>query len=224
VRALGFLLLVVVAVGLFMVGVFSYTTFVLAGSRRLPGDPAHFDPVASFPAVSALAGEGARLVQLDARFVGSDGTLDLTARYQPSPTVEYRFARPAPAPKDAPPLGAGRQAGDEWFVPIEVTAARPWQWHTVSRSKGGIRTRYQYVDLGLTARERDVRSGTPNRFAPPPACSFAGLWQLARERGAPATAVATIRYDATGYRFEIAGGGIGLRFTPDCRPPQGLSR
>jgi hypothetical protein len=133
-------LLAAAGVGLFLGGIFAYTSLVLAGSRFLPGDPSRFDPVASFPAIAAEAGEGAQLVRFEARFVGPEGTLDLTARYQPSPSIEYRFARPAPPPNNAPPLGAGRRLDDQWFVPIEVTASRPWQWYTVSRSSGAGRT------------------------------------------------------------------------------------
>ena len=87
----------------------------------------------------------------------------------------------------------------------------------MSRSSGGIRTRYQYVDLGLTPRERDPQSGSLEA-APPPSCSFATLWKTALERGAPADAVATIEYDASGYRFEIRGTAVRLRFGLDCRP------
>jgi hypothetical protein len=209
---------IVSGVLLFLGGVFAFTTLVLAHSRPLPGDSARFDPVAAFPAIQAEAGEGARLVRLEATFVRADGTLDLTARYLPSPGVEYRFARPVPAPANAPPLGAGRQPGDAWFVPVAVSASRPWQWHSVSRSSGGVRTRYQYVNLGLSLRERDAESGRLES-APPPACSFAGLWKAARERGAPGDAVATIRYDASGYRFEIRGTAVSLRFGLDCRLP-----
>jgi hypothetical protein len=213
----GCIVAAVAAFALFMCGIFAFTTLVLAGSRPLPGTAARFDPVATFPAVAAVAGDGARLVRLDARFVGSDGTLDLTARYRPGPSVEYRFARPAPAPADAPPLGAGRQPGGVWFVPVEVTASRPWQWRSVSRSRGGFRTRYQYVDLGLSQRERDVETAPADRFVPAPGCSFAELWRQARENGAPPEAVATVRYDVSGYRFEIGGTPVDLRFGPDCR-------
>jgi hypothetical protein len=213
----GCALAAVAALGVFMGGIFAFTTLVLAGSRPLPGDASRFDPVASFPVVAALAGEGAQLQRMEATFVRADGTLELTAGYAPAPGVDYRFARPTAVPANAPPLGARSQPGDSWFVPVEVNAARPWRWRNVSRSSGGVRLRYQYVDLGLTPHGREPQSGTLEA-APPPACSFATLWKAALERGAPSDAVATIEYDASGFRFEVRGTAVSLRFDPDCRP------
>src|SRR3989344_5383663 len=44
-----------------------------------PGDIRAFDPITSYAAVKAYAGEGAQLTGVSATYVRSDGTLDLMA-------------------------------------------------------------------------------------------------------------------------------------------------
>jgi hypothetical protein len=48
------------------------------------------------------------------------------------------------------------------------------------------------------------------------------FWKVAADRGAPLAAAAVIRYDATGYLFQIQGTAILLAFGVDCAPVSGL--
>jgi len=204
---------------LFMAGIFAYTSVVAEHTWLPPGDPAHFDPVAGFGRIQTHAGAGARLLGFEARFVRADGTLDLGASYEPPPSVEYRFVRELPGPpKGTPPVGAGRGKGDHWYEPIRVTVTRPWQLRSVSRTAGGIRTRYQYFDLGMARDGGRAQAGPEATFAPRPACPLRDLWKLAAGLGAPSGAAAVVRYDSTGYSLRIEGTQIDLAFGVDCAP------
>lgn len=104
-------------------------TGILGGSTRqtvtIDGDPARFDPVASLNQVMSLAGPGARLEVLRTAGVRRDGTLDLTAAYSPAPSATYELHRDAPAPKNAPPVGAGGSADGRWYQSLRIEAAKP---------------------------------------------------------------------------------------------------
>jgi hypothetical protein len=210
---------VILAFALFMAAIFGYTSIVAEQTWFLPGEAGHFDPVASFDAIQKHAGRDARLLGFEARFVRVDGTLDLTANYSPPPTVEYRFVRRlASPPKDAPPLGAGRRAGAHWYEPVVVRASRPWEFRSVSRASGGVRTQYQYFDLGMARDGGRAQAGPDPALAEPPSCALGDLWKIAQERRAPKDAVAIVRYDSDGYRFTIEGASIDLAFGADCAP------
>jgi hypothetical protein len=203
--------------------ILAYTSVVAEQTWFPPGEPARFDPVAGLGTIHSYAGSGARLLGFEARFVRADGTLDLTATYRPGPTVEYRFARSLPGPpKDAPPLGTGRRADDHWYEPITVKVSKPWEFRSVSRSSGGSRTRYQYFNLGMARDAGRPQAGPRVAFAAPPTCSFRDFWKAAADRGAPDGAVAIIRYDPTGYTFQIQGTKILLAFGIDCVPIAGF--
>jgi len=204
---------------LFMGAIFAYTSIVAEETWFLPGEAAHFDPVAAFDQVQDHAGPGARLVRFEARFVRADGTLDLTATYRPAPTAEYTFARPlASPPKNAPPLGTGRRPDDSWFEPVTVKVSRPWEFRSVSRSDGGVRTRYQYFNLGMAREAQRPQSGPEPAFAARPSCALRDFWKVAEGGGASGDSVAVVDYDAAGYRFRIEGTPIDLAFGPDCGP------
>jgi hypothetical protein len=192
--------------------VFSQMTGVeTVQSRPVEGDAANFDPIASFKSMQAFAGEGAQLVEFEAYFVRSDGTLDLTATYNPSPRVSAEFVMEVEPPADAPPVGAG--GGGTWYREVEIEAYRPGQTRRVSSSSYS----YSYTNEGMT---RDI--DTPRSFTPtvisPPVCPFEALWRAALAEGAPAEAVATIEYDEDGYDFYIRDVGVRLTFGPDCEP------
>lgn len=212
----GCLVLALLGLGLFLGAIFAYTSIVAEQTWFVPGDASAFDPVASFDAVSAQAGPGARLLGFEARFVRADGTLDLKATYSPSPSAEYRFARAASSPKSLPPLGAGRAPGDRWFEPVTVKVSRPWAFRSVSRASGGMRTRYQYFHLGMAREARAPQSGPEPAWAERPSCALSDLWKVAADQGVPKDAVAVVRYDATGYRFTIEGARFDFTFGADC--------
>lgn len=215
---LGLALLAVLGFGLLVAGIFHYTSSRLEQTVAPPGDPRRFDPVARHGEVAAFAGSGVRLSALDARFVRSDGTLDLEAEYRPSPNARYDFVREVAAPANAPPLGAGSSADGRWYEAIEVEVSRPWEFRSVRRVGAGGSASYQYFNRGMR-RQADPPSGrAPAATIAPPTCAFARLWAQAIARGAPASAVAHIRYDARGYAFDIDGTRVSLRFDNDCNP------
>lgn len=213
---LGAAVLVALAFGLLIAAIFHYTGSKLAQTVPPPGDPRRFDPVAGYADVAAFAGADARLTSLAARFVRSDGTLDLKAEYRPSPNARYRFVREVPAPADAPPVGAGGNADGRWYEQVQVEVSRPWEFRSVRRIGGSGSASYQYFNRGME-RKADPPSGrAPAAAAPAPACGFRRLWDEAIARGAPASAVANIEYDARGYEFRIDDLRFSMRFAADC--------
>ena len=198
-----------------LTSVFSQVTgFETIQSRPVQGDPAAFDPIASYGSLQAFAGEGAQLISLDAQFVRSDGTLDLTASYNPSPRVSAEFALEVAPPADAPPVGAGGLG--TWYRQVSINAYRPGQQGRVTSSGAGGRVTYSYVNEGMT-RDIDAPATDTFSFLPAPTCAFADLWRVALERGAPAEAVATIEYDDEGYEFRIRDLDIRIMFDNACQ-------
>jgi hypothetical protein len=186
-------------------------------TREVPGDATAFDPIASYAEIEAYAkGEAAsiRFIEMDATFVKSDGTLDLTAESY-FPIVTYRFAISAERPEDAPPIGAGGSTGDYEQL-VTIRAFQPGQMRSVTSMSGGVRTQYTYRHLGL---ERDIDDPSPagqQETSPVPTCSFADLWESAIQHDAPRDAVAIIRYDDGEYSFNISGMSINLEFDQSC--------
>lgn len=181
----------------------------------IDGDPARFDPVAGLDQIMSLAGPGARLELLRAAGVRRNGTLDLTAAYSPAPSATYELHRDAPAPKTAPPVGAGGSTDSRWYQSLRVDALNPGKRRQVSQIGGGGAHRYWYVSRGLDLVAGEVSGKPGRRPVPPPKCAFARLWNAAIAQGAPKEAVAQIRYDVRGYTFNIPGIFI-RRFGADC--------
>ncbi len=184
----------------------------MADTRPVPGDPAHFDPLAALPAVRAYAGEDVQFISMEARFVRSDGTLDLTAEsYRPE--VTYTFVREVSPPADAPPLGAGGSASAIWYQTITITAYRPGQWRNVVTGS----TEYNYMNQGMERDTRDPDNDPPGAIIAEPTCGLQTLWAVALEREAPAGAVAVIRYISDSYTFTIQDTNVNLRFDDSCQ-------
>ncbi|MBA3874908.1 MAG: hypothetical protein H0X30_37755 [Anaerolineae bacterium] len=185
-----------------------------ADTRPVPGDAAHFDPVASYPSVLDYAGTGAQLVSLNAYYVRSDGTVELNATYSPAPYVDYDFVRQLDkAPPNAPPIGAGGANTDPWYEPIEIHLYQPGQFRHVESAGNS----YTYVNKGMERSVDDPQNGLRDPVLPPPACPFAKLWSVAVTKDAPADAVAIITYDENGYDFSISGLSVYLKFDMDCK-------
>jgi len=199
---------------LFFLGICSITTLVVEGSRPLPGDAGRFDPVASLSAIQTVAGDDAVLTGVNASYVKPDGTMDLWADY--GPQVRYDFYRPVAAPNDRP-IGAGGSASDTVYEALAVFVSRPFELRSVRQSGGGVSVRYQYFDLGIDPEPGNQSPNPPGEAVKLPACSLADLWQAAIAQDAPANAVASIRYDASGYLFTIDGTGFSLRFDENCK-------
>ncbi|MCI0479592.1 hypothetical protein L0Y59_03530 [Candidatus Uhrbacteria bacterium] len=180
----------------------------------IQGDPERFDPVASYPMVRDFAGEGSRLVSLRALYVKRDGTMDLMAPY--GAETAYVFIHPVPAPKDAPPIGAGSSLEDAWHERVTIRVYEPGQWRRV-QSFGRVNADYSYQNRGMERDASEPVSTPVEPDIPSPACGMATLWDAALEAGAPEDAVATVDYDARGYVFTISGADIRLRFDAECR-------
>jgi hypothetical protein len=198
-----------------LTSIFSQVTgYETIQSRPVQGDASAFDPIANYDSMQAFAGEGAQLISLDAQFVRSDGTLDLTASYNPSPRVTAEFALEVAPPADAPPVGAGGLG--TWYRQVTISAYRPGQQGRVTSSGAGGRVTYSYVNEGMT-RDIDDPATDEFTFLPAPTCAFADLWKVALESGAPANAVATIDYDEEGYDFRINDLDIRIEFDSNCQ-------
>ncbi len=167
----------------------------------MPGDPRNFDPIAAYPAVADFAGRDYQLYRIDIQYVRSDGTLDTFADYYPY--ANYYFFREV-RPANARPIGAGGNEEGVQYEVVEVEITRP-----------GFRRRY--TNLGMN---RDVQSLTgtkPGGVIPNPQCTMAELWQGAITRDAPESAVAVVRYDASGYHFQIYSTDVDLQFDERCQ-------
>lgn len=182
----------------------------------VPGSADRYDPVAAVPALAKLAGEGAYLVEADFSQVRSDATMDLKVSYTPVPTARYTFVRKlAAAPKDAPPIGAGRGIG-EWYEEVDIDCSQPGVRRTQTSRGGDMNTRINYIHKGVAIR-RQAKSGElpPELRALRP--TPAEMWRHAREAGAPPEAVASISYDDDGARFSIVGTRFRFDWGPDGR-------
>ena len=197
---------------------FSNTCARMMGEETYPisGNPRTFDPFAALPEIRAKVGEKAALIEVEARFVKSDGTLDLKASYNPAPNASYTFILPLDeAPKDAPPIGAGRKPNDVWTQRVDVRVYEPGQRRHVRRMSGGSSSEYSYTNEGM-----DIDRGTPtmgnlDRTIAAPRLTTQEMWEAAIERGADKDAVANIEYDDSGYTFRISALDISLQWDKD---------
>lgn len=201
--------------------IFTNTCAKMMGEETYPlaSDPKRFDPFKGIAEARSKAGTGARLVEVEASFVRSDGTMDLTATYKPAPRVTYTFEVPAEkAPSDAPPIGAGRSPGDVWLQRVRIECYEPGQRRSVTRISGGSRSQYQYTNEGM-----DVDRGTPQMGKLPedigdPKVSTVDLWKAGLAKGAPADAVARITFDKDGYEFSVTGFDARVELDRDGKP------
>jgi hypothetical protein len=182
-----------------------------ANTQVPPGDLTKFDPVASFAAMANYAGPKARLIELRAYYVKTDGTLDLSAEYFPRVTARFiAQASQADAEAQGPRApGSGFRAGDDIFVEVEVQ--QPRTYHVNS---GGSEWDEKHLGMGRTPS--GAATQVPD-LIDPPACSFGALWKDALAAGAPGEVVALITYDREGYSFQANGRDFSLRFSRDCK-------
>lgn len=189
-------------------------------SVDVPGDVHRFDPIAALPAVLAYAGAGAQLIAIDVLHAREDGTLDLEADYYPGWTipVRYHVVRPTQAQAD-PSLPVGARPALAPFERLEIEVMKP-HWRTVDTNDSEWTSKHRGM---LASGGRGVAASQPAGLGPrdapvaAPSCDLAALWQVARQRGAPAGAVATIRYDAAGYHFVIPQTAVDFQVDGSCR-------
>ena len=177
-------------------------------TTEAPGDLRAFNPITAYPAVWQYAGFGAALLEIDARYVRSDGTINAYAEYQPQ--VSYAFLRPAADAREDLPIGARPPSWQR----VEVLIAKP----RTRRVQEGNST-YNYRMKGM---ERSFLASSDRRgdVVPPPQCGFAAVWRVAVERGFPSDGVARIRYtredDLPTYTFWVDTVG-GIELDADCQ-------
>ncbi len=171
-----------------------------------------YEPFEALRAVTKFAGEGAQLLQIEARAVKPNGTVDLTA--DAKPLVSYIFLAPGEQEPELP-VGAGAQAS---LLHTKVLVGRPGEY-VVQRPGGGAGAAMRVAHAGMI---HAGRSGAPadarDRVVPPPRCTLAGLWNKAIAAGAPADTVALLRYDHRGYTFRLDEPVLQLRFDIGCQP------
>lgn len=162
----------------------------------VPGDPRAFDPLAALDRARqrSLLGAGGQLSGIRAQYVSPNGRLDLEARAYHAQVV-YTFYEPGPTPPPEAdtPLGVPRPVSMGQYATVEVTSAGMTAFPPTPFPSGGA--------------------------APEPRCSFASLWAVARARGAPEGAVATIDYGGTAaeghWNFSIADTSTNFAVTDD---------
>jgi len=180
---------------------------------EISGDPTHVDPFALVKEIRPKIGDNTHLYSIEAKFVRSDGTMDLNADYQPEPTIKYKFYREVKNDgAKLPPVGAGRSVGDVWLERTQVECSHPGEEkHYVSVS-GRHNSSVYYTNKGM---DFDRSQPYMNRLDPDlgdPKVTTASLWKTALEKGAPKDAVATIVYNMNGYHFSINGSQPDLYF------------
>ena len=179
------------------------------GTRPPPGpDPTNYAAISAVADVVAFAGPGSTLESMVLSGVREDGTIDLTASY-PS-HASYTLTAPASSPTGLPVGGGGFTGPGHRRVTVDVR--KPDVGRLERRSDGGERV---YTDRGMNKREDSPEAGAVVARALP-ACTPQQLWQAARQRGAPAGAVASIAWDGAAYRFSIVGAAVTVLFDASC--------
>lgn len=193
-------------------------------SIAVVGDVTVFDPILAIPGqVSDFAGDEVKLISLEAKFVKSDGTMDLTAGYHAR--ADYEFVRVLDEPPaDAPPVGAGGSLDDLWFEPVRVSVYDPGVVRHITSTGGNFSYSGNYVHKGMEIDVGKPVSKLSKPWVDMPVCSFGSLWTLAIGKGAPKDAVATITYDENGYEFVIRDAKIDLLFDENCQVNEGKSK
>ncbi|MEP7285052.1 MAG: hypothetical protein ABI947_04705 [Chloroflexota bacterium] len=200
---------VIVACFLLIMGANYFAGYVVRGTRPIPADAAKFDPITTYPQIVEFAGTGTplKLLQIEMKFVKADGTLDLTGGY--GAEVNYDFAHVLDdSPTNSAPLGAGGGTSTGPYAErINVRVSQPGM-------KGGSTD--QYYDFGLY-RITVPAAPLTRTIVDVPSCNLKALWDAAIKQDAPANAVATIRYNSSGYSFSIKDTSISLQFDANCQ-------
>ena len=177
-----------------------------------PGEPERFRPVEHYGAIADFAGGNVRLIRMNAKYVKADGTIDLTADYEPD--VEFRFVRGRAVQRDAPRGVTGPVEGLE-SVSVQVTA--PW---TFEEESSNTRTSGSHWVVNRGLRRYTGRLTVQQDTTSPPKCTLGAIWKAAAAAGAPTDAVATISYFGDVYHFRIDAGDrpFTMQLDADCRP------
>ncbi|MBT3223456.1 MAG: hypothetical protein HN348_30665 [Proteobacteria bacterium] len=175
-----------------------------------PGDLANFAPYEVLPEVAAFACADAELTEIMVRFVRSDGTMDLDAKYVPYAT--YSFLCPTVADPDLP-VGAG---GGGTLRTSIIRVGAPGYIHQTSTGSSGPNTKIRVKHRGMIEMSTDLADEEDREdVVPPPTCSPTQLWE--QVEGLPSNAVAVISYDDHGYNFSVEDTEIRQAFDFSCK-------
>jgi hypothetical protein len=175
-------------------------------TRAIVGDASNFDPFAAVTQAQAMAGENAELVSIRVVQVRADGTQNLNADYKPPlPDTTYKFIRKVAPPTNAPPVGAGGNTGGEWHETVTIRAYKPGSRSHTTRTGGGVSFSYDFVNDGFSLTTDSPSTSKSDTIVDPPTCSIAEFWKAGIDAGYPKDAVATVEYDASGYRLSLIG-------------------
>lgn len=207
----GIIITIIVIIGLCGGVPILISTYFFEDTRAISGDASHYDPFAALPDVQDYAGDDAQLISISAQYVGSDGTMDLTADYYAS--VDYEFFRPAVGdPDSSVPLGVSGSQAVSGYQRVTIRVWQPNQLRQVTSTNAS----YQYLHLGMA---REISAPTQEKYGESigaPRCTTQQLWEAAIGQDAPRQAVAIIDYTSEGYRFRINDTNIALNFDLDC--------
>lgn len=186
-------------------------------SRPIVGDASNFEPFAAYSQALAMAGDGAQLVSIRVVQVRADGTQNLNATYSPPlPDTTYKFVRKVAPPANAPPVGAGSNAGGQWYEGVSIRAYKPGTRTRTTRTGGGVSFSYELVNDGFMATIDSPTTSMSEKFVDPPTCSIVDFWQAGIDAGYPKDGVATLEYNTQGYTLSMIGSKR-LSFDFDCK-------
>lgn len=182
----------------------------LKNTAAPPGDVQAYQPFAHLAQVLAFAGPDAKLIEMTAVGVASNGTMQLPA--SASTRVDHR-------------LTARDTQGRYVDVRVEIHAPRD-----VSVSSGdldGLESTSPKRHLGMRREVFPFNGLVPQSLDQSavalPKCSAADLWKQSLAAGAPADQLATIVYGAAGYELRVLKPKyVSIRFDHDCtlrKPP-----
>jgi hypothetical protein len=185
-----------------------------AETYPVPGPMAAFDPVASLPQIAGKVGAGFQLVGFDLTSVKADGTLDLTANYDPKPTAVYRFERVENGEAQSTPVPQGATASIQTEVEaVTVRIGKPGDSHTVTQTTSG--SSYGFVSEGMDFSRSEPVKRAPTAPIDISKPSLAKMWELAKNAGAKPDAVASAKFSNALTEFVIEGTNIQFRWLPD---------
>ena len=185
--------------------------FALPRDGVLPfGDTTRFFPVDSLGAIRAHAGGQAKLCSIKAKWVRSDGSMDLSMEFD-SPMnrnyVKYEFLSDSATTLDPNrPIGSGRKQTTHDKTTIKVEHPR---WVFGQKRSRGSSYEGPAKQEGVTISRFAATDNDASNVIDDPTCNFAELWKQAIAAGAPSDALAMILYDKEGYLFRIAESDLG---------------
>ncbi len=175
-----------------------------------PEDITAFNFTRALPKVEAYAGQDASLVKIEAYYVRSDGTMDLTADYRPR--LNYTFVRKRAEGSEDGPIGTGQR--QRAYEVIEVEVREPGWLNINSGGRSNSTERHKGMNRRISESGEDVWKAR----TPPPKCDVKEVWAKAIKKvKAPKNAVAIITYERGGYQFSIHDVDINVVFDKKCK-------